>query len=570
MRLEPPITSYRNRWRSLLLALFALIVVVAGVIAGWAWFYGRAWLDHTIRERIESTVRRATVEGYHFELDSLSAEFLSGDVRVIGIRLTYDSTLNDSLRHGVYDYLFSAHASNITLRGLSIWRAILKREVLLNVIEVDTPAFHYTIGDRRVALNDPFKRLSGDARPLPLLAVASIVVRGARARMNDLSGHLPVLRTSGLDIAANDLRVIRVGDRQRSYLSVGDVDIRMDSLSTDLPGGYRLRFGSTHLSDRTGRGSVQHIVLDQAAEHISEFSTARLTVSVDSLVFLRPDVSGLLGERALTMRSIHVHGMQLAAELDKALPDPPARPVLLPPAALLSLPYPIRIDSLRVIDSAVRYRERSDATGLWGMLTWDQLNATITGILNVPTARTEPSLIIADIACAFMDTAHLQAHYEARLDGSEEFTFTASLHDLPLTSLDSLTSNLLRLSLRSGSVEHMQLVMKGDADNARGSMQLDYADLVTTVAPTATIAQRRSMLGSVMDYVLTEERGGGLSDSQRRNVSIDRNKDRSLFTYIWHFTRAGLKRGLRPGVKDRVRTLLRKDRSERRRTPRSR
>jgi hypothetical protein len=551
--------------RQILIGILSILVVTVACFVLWAWFYGGPWLDRTIRERIETAVREAAVEGYHFEMDSLSAEFMSGDVRINGIRLLYDSTLNDSLRAGVYDYLFSAKASTIALRGLSVWRAILKREVHLRSIEVDTPAFLYTIGERRVALNAPFKRIGGGkAKTLPLFAVRDLIVRGARARMHDLSGHLPVLRAQGLDISAHDLEVIRPGDRQRADLDVGAVDIRMDSLSTDIPGGYRLRFGHTYLSDHLRRGRVQHIALERIDAEAPAQRTTRMRINVDSLVFLEPDVAGLLGDRALTMQALNIHGMHLDAELDKGIPEGPLRTVMLPPAALLAIPFPIHIDTIHIADATVRYRERSDQTGLWGALLLGDVNATFTSISNVAGTDNKPAMLTGDIRCSFMDTAVLTARYEARLDDKEEFTFTASMDQFPLNSLDSLTSNLLRLSIVAGRLEHMHLVMNGDAQSANGSMDMTYADVVTTVASNATIAQRHNMLGSIMDFVLTKERGGGLSDRQRRSVSVDRDPERSLLTYIWHFTRAGIKRGMMPAASKRVFSLLKKDRAERR------
>ncbi|HRF82677.1 MAG TPA: hypothetical protein PL070_21630, partial [Flavobacteriales bacterium] len=74
-----------------------------------------------------------------------------------------------------------------------------------------------------------------------------------------------------------------------------------------------------------------------------------------------------------------------------------------------------------------------------------------------------------------------------------------------------------------GSIDHLHLVMNGDNERAKGSMELAYSDLVTTVAANASSTQRRHMLGSIMDHILTPDMGGGLSDHRRRSVSIDRD-----------------------------------------------
>lgn len=544
--------------RRILVVLLLVFVLAAVAIGTWAWHYGGPWLDRTIRARLETAVRQASVDGYHFTMESVVADFRSGDVHIQGIVLRFDSALRDSLRNGVHDYLFAGETRSLELRGLSIWRVILKSEVHIRSIEVDEPVLDYTIGERRIHLQEPFQRLAKPGtKGAPLFKVDRIIVRDAQATMQDLSGHLPVLRASRLNVAVNDLRVSPLRGSHRSDLDVGSLDLAMDSLSTDLPGGYRLRSGSIHLSDQEGKGHVHHVTLQPNAQFDDKVRSTTLNISLDSLVLHGPDIAALIGEKTLHVRELVVHGMDLRATLNKNLPQGPLGPTRLPHLAFLELPFTILVDTVRLQDGSINYRERSDLTGLWGEIRFAALQGAFSGLRNVEVIANQGSVIDARIECLFMDTAILRANYNAPLDGNDAFSFTATLTDLPCTSLNQVTSNLLRLSLVKGSIEHLHLVMNGDNERAKGSMELAYSDLVTTVAANASRTQRRHMLGSIMDHILTPDMGGGLSDHRRRSVSIDRDLDRSLFTYIWHFTRTGIKRDIAPGVKERIGTLLR-------------
>ncbi|HRF82679.1 MAG TPA: hypothetical protein PL070_21640, partial [Flavobacteriales bacterium] len=93
--------------RRILVVLLVVFVLAAVAIGTWAWHYGGPLLDSTIRARLESAVREAAVDGYHFTMESVVADFRSGDVHIQGIVLRFDSALRDSLRNGVHDYLFA-------------------------------------------------------------------------------------------------------------------------------------------------------------------------------------------------------------------------------------------------------------------------------------------------------------------------------------------------------------------------------------------------------------------------------------------------------------------------------
>lgn len=547
------------------MALTLLLLIAGAALAFWADRHGQVWLDRTVRERIEQAVESAVVEGYHFRMDGLRTDFRSGDVLITGIALSYDSTLNDSLRQGVHAYLFRAETDTIALRGLSIRRLVLQQEVHVRSIEVNSPHLEYTIGDHRVALDAPLERFRPAGRtPLSLFAVREVRVTDAKASMHDLSGHIPVLRATGLGIQVQHVRVVHPGPGRRADLYMGHVDIHLDSMSTDIGQGYRLRFGHTRLSDQARRGVVRHIVLERTGPRTATTRTTDLQLEADSLVLRGPDIGGLIADQALRMRALAVHGARLRAELDKELPEGPSTGRALPPAALLALRFPIVLDSVLVADSRIDYIEHSDATGLSGAIRFTQLDAVFTGVNNMRDRPDTPQMIEGDIRTRFMDVAPLHATYQARLDGSDDFTFTASVDQLPIPALDTLTTHLLRLSLRSGTMDHLDLVMRGNSRKARGHLELAYSGLIAEVSSSASEAQRHRMFGSLMDHVMQADDGAGLSDRRKRSYTVERDTTRSVLTFIWHFTRTGLTRDLRSSVKERISTMLKKEREDRR------
>ena len=95
-------------------------------------------------------------------------------------------------------------------------------------------------------------------------------------------------------------------------------------------------------------------------------------------------------------------------------------------------------------------------------------------------------------------------------------------------------------------------------------MAVDYADVLVQVEPGTPRELRHSMLGSVMDIMLLQEYGGGMSADRERNYTVERDPDRSVFNFVWHATREGLVRNLMPEAKERMRTVLRTDAEKRR------
>ena len=162
------------------------------------------------------------------------------------------------------------------------------------------------------------------------------------------------------------------------------------------------------------------------------------------------------------------------------------------------------------------------------------------------------------------DSERVVVRYDAAVDGSGRFSVEATVTGLPLVELNRATRPLMRMQVESGELRRMALRMDGNAKRAKGVMGLAYSDLVVRVEPGTPTELRHSMFGGVMDAMLSQAYGGGMSAERERKFSIERDPDRSMLTYLWHATREGLARNLTPEAKERMRVMLRTDAEDRR------
>lgn len=545
-------------WR---IILYVLLLAGAGASL-WAWRYGKTWLDHQVRERLNEIIDRATVEGYRFQLDSVTTDAIAGDLTLANVRLDFDTALVDSLREGHYRYLFSARMDRLVLRGVSYWRLLLRSEFRIERLEVDGPALRYLVGHEHVGLNEPFGRLAaGKGPPIGLFRTDTLVVRHASCVVQDLSGRWPLMRIQGLDLTVEDLELKAQRAVHGMRVEAGAIALGLGSLSAELGSGYRVHLGAVRLTRGGTEGSIEALELTPPPASDTATAVTRTALHIPRIALRHIDLDRLIGDSGLRIAALEVQGMQVEAELDRTLPDPPGRPMQLPAAAVLQLGFPLHIDTLRVIGGNVHYHERAP-TGRWGDVPFAALNATLTGISNEPTAH--PPSIQGRITCMLADSGSVSADYEARMDGSDDFTFDATVTQLPFAALDRLTTPLLRLNAFGGHLRALRLHMKGDDGRAKGTVAMTYDGLLVRVVPGITSDQRHSLFGSIMDDVLRTENGGGLGGDRQRNVAIERDRERSLLTFIWHFTRAGLVRNITPAAIERVEQVVRHDKEVRR------
>ena len=350
------------------------VIVIATIIAAW-WIpeHGEAWLDRTLRDRIAETIDQASVNGYHFHMDSLQTDVKSGSVTVTGVELKFAPELMDSLRSGSFQYLFDASAERIELHGLSFWRLLWKREFRVSSFSISGPTFNYLIGDEHVRSEDPFERLKGGTMnvAVTLLTADTISVLKASATVQDLGERLPDMQVSELDLVGYGVRVFMGARHNGVRLSVTGAELRLESMRTQLADGAALSVGRVELSlsERSGVvRSFRHVAPLRDSTNSEKLPNTELMVALDSLVLTGLEVDELIAHQVLHLGNAQIFGLQMEAALDKTLPLAPRTPKSLPPAALLGVRFPIRVDTISIHDAQLHYRERDEGTGRWGEL----------------------------------------------------------------------------------------------------------------------------------------------------------------------------------------------------------
>jgi hypothetical protein len=222
------------------------------------------------------------------------------------------------------------------------------------------------------------------------------------------------------------------------------------------------------------------------------------------------------------------------------------------------------VDTLSVFDGKADYHERDGDTRLWGHVPFDQLQGRFLHLGNEPDAIGRNERIEGEFSGTLFGDAALSGTYNVRLDGSNRFQLTAQVRELDLTQLNTATGPLLRIEVNGGQLHRMHLRMEGDERRAKGDVALHYDDLKVRIEPGTPRELRHSMFGSVIETMLTEAYGGGLSADRERSYTIDRDTTKSMITYLWHALREGLARNLAPEAWGRMRSMLRQDAEQRR------
>lgn len=219
---------------------------------------------------------------------------------------------------------------------------------------------------------------------------------------------------------------------------------------------------------------------------------------------------------------------------DKRIPREPGIVRALPAGLLKKIPFRFRSDSIRVVNSIVRYEEFDDKTQKAGSVMVTELNGSIKHARNYDHSPTDTLRIYAQGNLAGSIATRLWVN-ESYTDSLGGFRMHVDMEKGDLSILNPVLAALANVELKSGKLDSLRMDVIGREAFAYGNMRLYYDKLKVRVVK----GNPRSLGSRLMNFVantLIQNRSKGNGNL----VYVDRLRDRSAINYLVKITLSGV------------------------------
>jgi hypothetical protein len=262
-------------------------------------------------------------------------------------------------------------------------------------------------------------------------------------------------------------------------------------------------------------------------------------ISVNGLVY-----SGLLYGDTYRARSINIRDflVDILVNMDKPWDTKGPSP-LMPNEGLSSIKDTIRVDSLQIINSRLKYYERYAVGAKAASVTFDKMQALAEGIVN-HTGRRDTIVIHAQ--GNFMNTSVMKLFMLIPL-GSPQFSFSysGSLRKMEASSLNKFLEIAEHHRIKSGTLESASFKINVNSGHATGYVRAEYNNLSVALLNKNTgsengIFDRISSFFAKIFII----RGNNMPDKSGSLkigvVKFTRKPDEPFTQFIWFALRSGV------------------------------
>jgi hypothetical protein len=539
-------TIAHKRWRNLailLITVSALMLAVRPVLRS-------EWMRGLVLEKLRTVVSKAAGPAYSLQIGKVEIDPIGGDLAIMDIVLGHDSAVVDSLLIGRGRFLLSGRAGRIAITGLSYWRLLLANEVRLGSATVYTPVLRYTYASHRAidTVRTAVTREVGDAPEL--ISLGELVITEASGTAVDLAARAPELVVDRFDMRAEDIRVVLPDMGSVAQWVVGSAQVDIQHVLAQLPPLYDLTIAHIGLLHPEGLASIDSLRfiprVDRKTTHkFLHEMTSIYALDVKSISLARIDLYRAFAEQQVEMGSLTVDGAFMDIFLDKTMPDEADHFKPLPVSALRNVPFGLRVDTLRLTHAEMLYSERFDAERGYGDTRLTGIEATILNVSNDTLLALADTVMRGTVDAKLFDKGILHGEYRAPLAShNDAFELDVTLRDMPLAAANSMSENLILLRADSGWINSLHFQMNANNDSVTGPFTLKYSNAWLRIVDGD--GKKRGFLTTLVNSTVNHDSKDKPVAERTERLRMARRKDRSLFNFIWIYTREGLMHTLLP------------------------
>jgi hypothetical protein len=305
------------------------------------------------------------------------------------------------------------------------------------------------------------------------------------------------------------------GDMPGKRVSVEHVEHKMAKSSIEV----------NNLVVTDGRTQIDSILIIPNEHWYAEnrISEPKLRMKISNLLIADQPFDSVFYRRKLSAAEVEIGNLDLQVARDKRLPEP--APIEKPWSlgTLIRLPSSLDIKTIRVKDGDVTVHETSDKTEQTGMITINDVRAT----LNLENSAGFNEVTM-DAQARLYNQGRVMLNYTT--PHPDTFRLTVRLNDFDLTHLNQMVYPTQSIEIESGYITRYLAEMVATNDNAVGASGIGYKKLHITIHGKKD-QTRKGVAGGVMTFVADNLVLKNNKKWVRTEFEQERLKHKSVFNY---------------------------------------
>jgi len=336
----------------------------------------------------------------------------------------------------------------------------------------------------------------------------------------------------------------------REYLTFADhsaerFQLRMQNGFFNLPGGlYKLEFATLEMDSEKTALELKNLGLRSLHPKFEIWKhtgteTDWIDITIPRVIFQGMDIQTSLKDTSFVYRKAVLEDMDAYIFRNKKPPFPDKPDTKLPMEMLEGLPIGLHGDSILIINSKVTYEELAEESSETGVITFNQLYASIYNLSTIDSLITGQTGMSA--RANIMNSGLLEAEFIfPNRKTFQPYRATGKLSPVSIDVFNPILVPSAFVRVDNGQIKRLEFDFTYDSNSSEGKLELEYEDLEITLLDKDDGSKKAVKTFITETFILQKDNLKEDRSYKEGSISFERNKKKAIFNYWWKSVFSGM------------------------------
>lgn len=533
-----------------------IILVILFILAGVALtgislqLFFTFYFNNKIKNDIESAVNSKSDSEYNLEIKKVKSNIFNQSLFISGVVLKPTKNADPS------NAKYFVTASEINLVDCSLFSFLFRKSLTISKVEVVDPSGTLYRSSKKIKPSfkngkKKFSIYSLLSKNFRELNIKKIKVRNAHVLVyDDINDTTPSLISDDNELEVSNLKINKSVDESNRLFYADKMNLVMNRFT------YTTRDSLYSFRVKQLRASYTDSILSvDSLEMIPNYSkrqfsneagkqTDRINVKVAGLDFAKMNVKLFFERNWFIAEQLKIRGLNLSVFRNKNYIRIEKR-IKSVQELMKDIPIYSAIDNIKLTNALIIYEEIAEGATDTGMISFNELNAKITGFTSDTTLFAKYKTMELHANAKFMNKGKLTARYSFPLNTSETvFDCSGKLVDMPLNAINTILEPGANISIKAGHIDSLIFSFHANEQKSKGKMYFYYHGLKIEFLNKKSheSGKFQDALAFLAHSILLKEDNPARNKQLRvTDINYERNPNRFIFNYTWKSLLSGIK-----------------------------
>lgn len=526
--------------------LLQILLIIAIVVTA-IWLLASVYLDKFAKDQLQNAFNEQSARKYTLTIGKLKLGLFTGSLTVIDFSIKPGSNADNEM-------IINTHAKQLSFQGIHILRYFFGRGALVDEIRLTEPTvIIYGRKDLQTEnLNDTtdfslygFIRKFAESLSIKRLAVNNFDFE----YFHEINDSIPSLKSKENNFLAVNLRVGPETEKLPGMFSADSVSFSVSNFEyTTADSLYTFNVGKMNViySDSALVIDSVKIVPNYSKRRFAEIAgkqTDRFDISARKLYFHSVDLKTFVEYHGFDCKKLEIQRFNLRAFRDKNDTRHFAVPMSVQ-QLLRESPAFVNIDTIELKESNIIYEEVAPGKKAPGVISFDNIDASLTGVTNDSVRIQENSKIVVEAVSKLSGEGTVKALFIIPMKAKGmEFFCGGLITGVPMEALNKMVEPTAGISFSSGFIDSIDFEFNAGDIESRGWMKFRYEDLQIELPESGNnnTFGEKLMVFLANNLIIKKNNPSGKGYTSKVPLHYERNRQRFMFNYTWKTLYSGLK-----------------------------